>query len=281
MRAIGKSGRLGRERRRPRHARIHLDDEHFAVARIHGELDVAAARVDADLANDRDGRVAHHLILAIGERHRRRDGDRVAGVHAHRIEILDRADDDDVVLVVAHHLELELLPADHAALDEHLVRRREIEPVAHDLLELVAVVGDAAARAAERERRTDDRGKSGDVENRFGFVEALGDAARRRRRDRCDASLRRTACDLRRSRSRRAVAPINSTPYFSSAPDCDSAIETLSAVWPPIVGRIASGRSFSRISSTNSGVTGSMYVRSANSGSVMIVAGFELIRMTS
>ena len=34
-------------------------------------------------------------------------------------------------------------------------------------------------------------------------------------------------------------------------------------------------------SSTNSGVTGSMYVRSANSGSVMIVAGFELTRMTS
>ena len=78
-----------------------------------------------------------------------------------------------------------------------------------------------------------------------------------------------------------AVAPISSTPYFSSAPDCASAIETLSAVWPPIVGRIASGRSFSMISSTNSGVTGSMYVRSANSGSVMIVAGLELMRMTS
>ena len=34
-------------------------------------------------------------------------------------------------------------------------------------------------------------------------------------------------------------------------------------------------------SSTNSGVTGSMYVRSAISGSVMIVAGFEFTRMTS
>ena len=64
-------------------------------------------------------------------------------------------------------------------------------------------------------------------------------------------------------------------------PRSDSAIATLSAVWPPIVGRIASGFSRSMISSTNSGVTGSMYVRSANSGSVMIVAGFELMRMTS
>ena len=35
------------------------------------------------------------------------------------------------------------------------------------------------------------------------------------------------------------------------------------------------------IFATNSGVSGSMYVRSANSGSVMIVAGFELTRTTS
>ena len=121
MRAIGKAGRLRRQRRRARDARVHLDDQHLAVGGIHGELDVAAAGVDADLANDRDGGVAHHLVLAVGERHRRRHGDRVAGVHAHRIEVLDRADDHDVVVAVAHHLELELLPADDAPLDQHLV----------------------------------------------------------------------------------------------------------------------------------------------------------------
>jgi hypothetical protein len=41
-----------------------------------------------------------------------RDGDRVAGVHAHRVEVLDGADDDAVVLVVAHDLHLEFLPAE-------------------------------------------------------------------------------------------------------------------------------------------------------------------------
>jgi len=55
----------------------------------------------------------------------------------------------------------------------------------------------------------------------------------------------------------------------------------LSAVCPPIVGSTASGRSFSMIRSTKSAVTGSMYVRSANSGSVMIVAGFEFTSTTS
>ncbi len=79
----------------------------------------------------------------------------------------------------------------------------------------------------------------------------------------------------------RCFAPISSTPCFSSTPDSASAIATFSAVWPPIVGSSASGCSRSMISSTYSGVTGSMYVRSATSGSVMIVAGFEFTSRTS
>ena len=56
----------------------------------------------------------------------------------------------------------------------------------------------------------------------------------------------------------RAFAPINSTPHRSSVPSRASAIATLSAVWPPIVGSSASGRSRSITLRTHSGVTGSM-----------------------
>jgi hypothetical protein len=173
------SGRLRRERRRSRHARVHLDDEHLTVARVDGKLNVAAARVDAYFANDRDGASRISLILAIGKRHRRGHGDRVTGMHAHRVEILDRADDDDVVVVIAHHLELELLPADHTSLNEYLARRREIKAVAHDLLELLAVVGDAAARSAERVRWPDDRREAGALDDRFGVVVAFRDSTLR------------------------------------------------------------------------------------------------------
>src|SRR6185437_16806944 len=138
-----------------RHARVHLDDDHLAVGRIHRELDVASACGDADLAYDCDGSVAHHLILTIGKRHRWRDCYRVARVHAHRIDILDGAHDDHVVGRIAHHFQLEFLPADETALHEHLAHRRKIEPALHDLLELIAVVGDSASAAAEGERRSD------------------------------------------------------------------------------------------------------------------------------
>ena len=87
---------------------------------IDRELDVRAAGVDTDAADARERGVAHALVLHVGERLRGRDRDRVAGVHAHRVEVLDRADDDDVVGVVAHHLELVLLPAEHRLLDEDL-----------------------------------------------------------------------------------------------------------------------------------------------------------------
>ena len=74
-----------------------------------------------------NGGVAHLLVLDVAQSLRRRDGDRVAGVNAHRVEILDRADDHAVVGAVAHHLELVLLPTRDRSLDEDLADRRCVE----------------------------------------------------------------------------------------------------------------------------------------------------------
>jgi hypothetical protein len=74
------------------------------------------------------------LILAVRQRLRGRHGDRVTGVNAHRIEVLDRADDHDVVLAVAHHLQLEFLPADDRFLDQQFVVHGHVEPAASDLV---------------------------------------------------------------------------------------------------------------------------------------------------
>src|SRR5438552_1332719 len=81
--------------------------------------------------------------------------DRVPGVHPHRVEVLGRADDDAVVVAVAHHLRLEFLPAEHRFLDQQLARRRGFQPALADRHELLAVVRDSAARASQRERRPD------------------------------------------------------------------------------------------------------------------------------
>ena len=128
------------------------------------ELDVRTARLDAHRADHRGGRVAKLLVGLVGERHLRRDRDRVAGVDAHRVEVLDRADDHDVVCAVADHLELELVPAADRLLDEHLADGALGEAALDLPVERVEVVREAAAVAAERERRPDDGGNRRAVE---------------------------------------------------------------------------------------------------------------------
>ncbi len=114
------AGGLRGQRRGPRDARVHFDDDDAAGVRFDRELDVAAAGVDADLADDGDGDVAQPLVFAVGEGQGGGDRDGVAGVDAHGVEVLDGADHHDVVVLVPHHLELVFLPAEDALFEQHL-----------------------------------------------------------------------------------------------------------------------------------------------------------------
>ena len=177
------AGGLARERGAARDARIHFDHGHAAGFGIDGELDVRAARLDADFADDRGGRVAHALIFLVGKRLRGRDGDGIAGVNAHRVDILDRADHDEVVAKVAHHLELEFLPADHRFLDQRLMDGARVESARDGVGKFLVVVGDRAAGAAQRERRTDDDR----IAELVGEIDRLGNTGDDRRRGNFEA----------------------------------------------------------------------------------------------
>lgn len=97
-------------------------------------------------------------------------------MHAHRVEVLDGADDDAVVRSVADDFHFVLLPTEERLLDEELVRGRELEAAFTDLDEALHVVGDAAAGAAERERRTD-HGREAELRLKLlGLAKGIGDA---------------------------------------------------------------------------------------------------------
>lgn len=91
-------------------------------------------------------------------------------MHAHGVDVLDGADDDDIVCEVTHDLELVLLPSEEGLLDEHLLGVGGGEAGAADVLKLGPVVGDASPGAAEGEGRADDERELADV---LGDVEAL------------------------------------------------------------------------------------------------------------
>ena len=153
--------------------------------RVDRELDVAAAGVDADLAQDVDAEGAHRLVFAVGQRHRRGDGHRVAGVHAHRVDVLDRAHHHDVVAAVAHQLELEFLPSVDGFLDQDVRRRRGGQAVAGHPIDVLGRVGHAGSEAAHREARPHHDGQAE-------IGDGLADFVHRE----TDAGFRRLAADL-------------------------------------------------------------------------------------
>ena len=197
--------------------------------------------------------------------------------------------------LVAHDLHLELLPADQALLDEQLRWSATGQAALADLFELFRRCRRMPpTRAAHREAGADDHRKAGATDVGLDALLILLWTA--------SASSMRCAMPLLAEFStdgrhrvlelhavlglldgRRSLAPIISTPYFSSTPcRCRSSAQ-LSAVWPP-TGRLsrASGQALLGDDLLHHLPGDRLDVGHVGhgSGSVMIVAGLLLTRMT-
>ena len=159
-------------------AGIHFDDGHAAVFGIDGELHVGAAGFHADFADDGRGGIAHALVFLVGERLRGSDGDGIAGVNAHGIEIFDGADDDEVVAVIAHDFEFVFFPAEDGFFDERFMDRAHVQGVGDGFLKFFLVVGDGAAGAAESEGGTNHEGKAELIAEAHGVLRAVDESGR-------------------------------------------------------------------------------------------------------
>ena len=164
-----------------RYTRVHLDHDHAAGVRADTELNVGTAGFHADLAQYRQGGVTQDLVFLVGQGLCRSHGDRVTGVHAHRVEVFDGADDDAVVLLIADNLHLVLFPADQRFVDQQLFGRRQVQTTGADFFELFTVVSDTATGAAHGEGRTDDAREAELLEDRVGLFHAVGDTGTRAR----------------------------------------------------------------------------------------------------
>src|SRR5215218_9186748 len=171
-------GGLARQRARPAHPRVHLDHVELVALRIHRKLDVRSSRLYPDLSYYADSGGTEGLVLPIGEGLGGGDSYGVAGVDAHGVDVLDGADDDYVVGEIAHDLELELLPAGDALLDECRVYRAGVEAVEDGATELAVVTGYGAALAAQGEAGADDEGEADPRGQLFGFGDVAYCAAR-------------------------------------------------------------------------------------------------------
>ena len=119
---------------------------------VQRELHIAAA-LNLERADDLECAVAQHVVFLVGERLARSDDNGVAGMHADRVDIFHVADGDRRVIRIAHDLILDFLISFDALFHEHLVHGRELQGVFQDVRRFLVVGGEAAARAAQGERR--------------------------------------------------------------------------------------------------------------------------------
>ena len=96
-------------------------------------------------------------------------------MHAHRVKVFNRADNDTVVVFIAHHFHLVFFPAENGLLNQQFMRGRRIETAFTNRQKLVFIVGNAAARTAHRERRTNQRREADLFLRRQGFVHRVAD----------------------------------------------------------------------------------------------------------
>ena len=77
-------------------------------------------------------------------------------MYAHRIKILDRADNDAVVVFITHHLHLVFFPAEHRDFDQNFTGRGKVQSASNNIFEFLAVIGDPATAATHCKRRPND-----------------------------------------------------------------------------------------------------------------------------
>ena len=147
------TGRLGGKRRGARRARVDLNDDVAISLRIVRPLHVAATD-DLNGLHDLVGLFLEALLHLFGNGQHRGRAEGIARVDAQRIDVLNEADRDHVVVRIAHDLELKLLPTEDALFDEDLMNRRCRQAARHDRAKLLDVVDQAAARTAHRVGRT-------------------------------------------------------------------------------------------------------------------------------
>ena len=90
-------------------------------------------------------------------------------MHPQRIEIFDRADDDDVVVGVAHHLQLVFLPTKDRFLDQHFRNGRQLQAAANHVVEFAPIVRHRRAAPSHGETRSQHAGQANHLEHFVGF----------------------------------------------------------------------------------------------------------------
>jgi len=184
----GVAGSLGGQGRRTRKTGVDFNDPVVQTVWLKGVLHVALAN-DTQVADNLDSSSTKHMVLLVAQGLTGGNDDRVSGVDAQWVEVLHVADSDAVVVGIANHLVLDLLPALERLLNQDL--GGECERPGRHVAQLLLVVGETRTKTSERKGSADDDG----ITNLLGGIESLVDGVDSNRLGDGDVDLLEGLCE--------------------------------------------------------------------------------------
>ena len=169
----GEAGCLGGQSGRTAGTGIDLDDDVAVVDGVMCPLNVAAAD-NLNGVNDAVGLFLQAVDGFLSDGLHGGCAERVAGVHAHGVDVLDGAYGDHLALGVADYFEFQLFPAKDAFLNQNFGNRGGSQATSNDGLQLFNVVYQAAAGAAHGVGGTQHAGITQAACDFHGFFNGVG-----------------------------------------------------------------------------------------------------------
>ena len=150
----GETGSLGGQSGRTGGTGIDLDNDNTAADRIVSKLHVGTAD-HFDSFHDLISLTLQFLLHVFGNGEHGGRAEGVTGVNSQRIDVLDEADGDHVVLGIADHFQLQLFPAENGLFHQNLTHQTGLQTAGTDGFQLVHIVHQTAAGAAHGVSRTE------------------------------------------------------------------------------------------------------------------------------
>ena len=132
----------------------------MAVLRAHAKLDVGGPAGDADRPDNPAAHIGQVAVFRGRQRLGRRHHDTVPGVHAHRVHILHRGNNNGVVNAVSHHLKFYLFPTEHRLFHQYFADGAGFNPFRQKFPKFLRIVGGGTAGTAHSISRPQDERKT-------------------------------------------------------------------------------------------------------------------------
>ena len=155
---------------------IDFDNNDAVGFRIMGKLYVGAAD-NLNAFNDFISLLLQTLLTFLRNGEHRGGTERIAGMHAEGIDILNKADGDHVVFTVPDNFQLQLFPAENGFFHKNLSHQACLEASCAYCFQLVHVVNESAACAAHGISGTEYYGIAKTIRNGQRLFHAVGNLA--------------------------------------------------------------------------------------------------------